>query len=94
MTNTIFLFHNEEFYYLCGVYRDIEMGHSNFKSSHRKCSVKKGVLKNFANFTGKYFSQACNFIKNETLTLVFSYEVCEISGTPVIKNICERLLLS
>ena len=22
------------------------------KSSHRKCSVKKGVLKNFANFTG------------------------------------------
>ena len=38
-----------------------------FRSSHRRCSVKKGVLKNFANFTGKhlYWSlrQACNFIK-------------------------------
>ena len=26
----------------------------HFRSSHRRCSVKKGVLKNFANFTGKH----------------------------------------
>ena len=26
---------------------------SNYGSSHRRCSVKKGVLKNFGNFTGK-----------------------------------------
>ena len=25
-----------------------------YRSSHRRCSVKKGVLKNFANFTGKH----------------------------------------
>ena len=24
------------------------------KSSHRKCSVKKGALRNFAKFTGKH----------------------------------------
>ena len=27
-----------------------------FKSSHRKCSVRKGVLKNFAKSTGKHLS--------------------------------------
>ena len=27
---------------------------SFYRSSHRRCSVKKGVLKNFANFTGKH----------------------------------------
>ena len=43
------------------------------KSSHQTCSVKKGVLRNFAKFTGKNLCQrlffnkvaggACNFIK-------------------------------
>ena len=37
---------------------------------------KKGVLRNFAKFTGK---QACNFIKKETLAQMFSCEFCEIS---------------
>ena len=38
-------------------------------SSHRRCSIQKFVLKNFAKFTGKhpcqslYFNKACNFIK-------------------------------
>ena len=40
------------------------------RSSHRRCSVKKVFLE---------FSQACNFIKIETLTQVFSCEFCEIS---------------
>ena len=26
----------------------------NVKSSHRRCSVRKGVLENVANFTGKH----------------------------------------
>ena len=52
-------------------------------------NVKKGVLKNFAKFTGKYLYQglffnliklqACNFIKKETLAQVFSSEFCKIS---------------
>ena len=59
-----------------------------FKSNYQGCSVKKGVLRNFAKFTGKHLRQrlffnkvagACNFIKNEALAQVFSCEFCEIS---------------
>ena len=60
------------------------------RSSHQRCFVKKGVFRNFAKFTGKHLCQnlffnkvagggACNFIKQETLAQVFSYEFCEIS---------------
>ena len=60
-----------------------------FRSSHGRCSVRKGVLRNFGKFTGKYtcarvsFSiklqaSACNFIKKEALAQVFSCEFCKI----------------
>ena len=46
--------------------------------------MKKGVLRDFAGkhlfqslFSNKV--QACNFIKKDTLTQVFSCELCEIS---------------
>ena len=58
------------------------------RSSHRRCSIKNGVLKNFAKLTGKHLCQslvfnkvadsACNFIKKETLVQVFSCEFCKI----------------
>ena len=43
---------------------------------------KRGVLKNFAKFTGKHqyqrkMPEACNFTKTETLTQLFSCEFCE-----------------
>ena len=63
-----------------------------FRSSHRRCSVAKGVLRNFAKLTGKrqrqclFFNKVagvadvtCNFIKKEILAQVFSFEFCEIS---------------
>ena len=34
-----------------------------YKSSHRRCSVKKGVLKNLAKFTGKHLCQSHIFNK-------------------------------
>ena len=56
------------------------------RSSHRRFSVKKGVLKNFAKFTGKHLCQILFFnkvaglrFKKENLAQVFSYEFCEIS---------------
>ena len=57
------------------------------RSSHQRCSVRKGVLRNFAKFTGKRPCQslllnkvgACNSIKKETLAQVFSYEFCKSS---------------
>ena len=39
---------------------------------------EKGVLKNFAKFTEKTESEACNFIKKETLAQVLSCEFCKI----------------
>ena len=51
-----------------------------------RCSVKKGVLRNFAKRTGKHLCQSLflnkvllNFIKKETLTQVFSGEFYKIS---------------
>ena len=62
------------------------------RSSHQRCSVKKGALRKFTKFTGKNLCQclffnkvaglsprACNFIKKETLSQVFSCEFYEIS---------------
>ena len=58
-----------------------------YRSSHRRYSVKKGVLRNFAKFTGKHLCQSLFFNKvaglqlyrKETLAQVFSCEFCEIS---------------
>ena len=51
------------------------------RSSHRRCFVKKGVLRNFAKLTGKHLCQSLflNKVKKETLAMVFYCEFCEIS---------------
>ena len=43
----------------------------NSKSSHRRCSVKKGVLRNFAKFTGKHLCQSLFLIKLQAWPGVF-----------------------
>ena len=63
--------------------------YGNGGSSRPEVFCKKGVLRNFAKFTGKHLcqsllfnkvvGQACNFIKKDTLAQVFSCEFCEIS---------------
>ena len=74
------------------------------RSSHRRYSKKKGLLKNFAEFTGKYLSQSLFFNKVAGLrpaTLLkkrlwhkcFPMNIAKILRTPILKNICERLLL-
>ena len=55
----------------------------------RKCSIKKGVLRNFAKFSGKYLCQSLFFHKitglrpatllKKTLAQVFSCDFCKIS---------------
>ena len=74
--------------------------------SNKELFSKKGVLKNFAKFTGKYLRQilffnkvaglrlqACNFIKKETLAQVFSCEFCEIFNKTFSQNTSGWLLL-
>ena len=68
------------------------------KSSRQRSSMKKGVLRNFAKFTGKHLCQrlffnkvacqSCCFIKKESLAQVFSCKFYDIS-----KNTSGRLLL-
>ena len=36
----------------------VSKNYSDFRSNHRWCYIKKGFLKNFANFTGKYLFQS------------------------------------
>ena len=61
-----------------------------YRSSHRRCSVKKGVPRNFAKFTGKYLCQSLFFnkvaIKKETLSQVFFCDFCEISRNTFFQN--------
>ena len=53
-----------------------------FRSSHQRCSMKKGVRENFAKFTGKHLCQslfvnkAATLFKKGTLSQVFSWEFC------------------
>ena len=64
------------------------------RSSHQRCSIKKGVLRNFAKFTGKHLCQSLFFnkvaglrpatlLKKETLAQVFSCEFYEISKNTI-----------
>ena len=48
------------------------------RSSRPEGLCKKGVLRNFAKFTGKHMC-FCNFVKKEALAHEISCELCEIS---------------
>ena len=58
------------------------------RSSHQRCSLRKSVLKNFEK------ASACNFIKKETLSQMFSCEFCEISKNTFLQNTSGQLLLN
>ena len=63
---------------------------ARLRSSPQRCSIIKGVLRNFVKFAGKHLCQslffnkvaglrpmACNFIKKETLAQAFFCEFCK-----------------
>ena len=70
-------------------------------NSHRKCSLKKGVLKNFTNFTGNHLCWGLYLIKLQAWRPASSLKKrlqhrcfpVKFLRAPVMKNICERLLL-
>ena len=67
-----------------------------FRSSHRKCSEKKDVLKNFANFTEKHLCwsllQVYNFIKKRLQHWCFPVKFAKFLRTSILKKICERFV--
>ena len=52
---------------------------ANYRSSHQRCSINKGVLRDFKKFTGKHLCQSLFFDKVAGLAQVFYCEFCEIS---------------
>ena len=73
-----------------------------FRSSHRRRSIKKAILKHFVIFTGKHLCwglffnkvaghQACNFIKKRLQHRYFLVNIRKFIRTPILKNICKRL---
>ena len=46
---------------------NIEHYFTKFRSSHQRCSVRKGVLRNFTKFTGKHLRQSLFFNKVASL---------------------------
>ena len=73
-----------------------------FKTSYQRCSVKKGVLKNSANFTGKYLCwsllqpcnfQPSNFIKKRLQHQCFSVKFAKFLRTSILTKIYVRMLL-
>ena len=49
--------------------RQISINRKRTRSSHRRCSVRKGVLRNFTKFTGKRLCQCLFFSKVAGLSL-------------------------
>ena len=75
-----------------------------FRSSHRRCSIKKAILKHFVIFTGKHLCrglffnkvaghQVCNFVKKRLLHRYFLVNVGKFIGRPTLKNISKWLHL-
>ena len=72
------------------------------RSSHRRCSVRKGVLRNFAKFTGKYMCQSLFFhkvawpatlLKKRLLHRCFPANFAKFLRTPFLQNTSGRLLV-
>ena len=73
------------------------------KQPYRRCSERKGVLRNFAKLTGKdlYKSlfynkvagEVCNFIIKETLAQCFPVNFAKFLRTPFVQNTSGRLIL-
>ena len=71
------------------------------RSNHRRCSVKKDVLRNFAKFTEKHLCQGlfmsepkdCNFITKILWHRCFPVNFAKFLRTPFLQNTSGRLLL-
>ena len=74
------------------------------RSSHRRCSLRKGVLRNFVKFTGKHVCQSLLFnkvaglrsatlLKKKLWHRCFPMNFAKFLRTPLLRNISGRLLM-
>ena len=75
-----------------------------FRSSHQRCSVRQGVLRNFTKFTGKHLCQSLFFnkvagvrpaflLKKKLWNRCFPVNFVKFLRTPCLQNTSGRLLL-
>ena len=72
---------------------------SSFRSSHRRCSIKKGVFRSFAKLTGKHLCQRLFFNKETVFQKkkkkkLRLFKSCFSSTTKCNWNVAETCLLS
>ena len=60
---------------------------AKFRSSHRRCPVRKGVLRNFAKFTRKHLCQSL-FLKKRLWHRCFPVNFAKLLRTPCLQNTC------
>ena len=67
------------------------------RSSHQRCFIKEGVLRNFTKFTGKHQCQNLffnkSFFKKRLWHKCFPVNFVKFLRTPFLQNTSERLLL-
>ena len=74
------------------------------RSSHRRCSVRKGVLRNYAEFTGKHLCQTlfsnkvaglspATLFKKRLWHRYFPVNFAKFLRTPFLQNTSSRLFL-
>ena len=66
---------------------------TSIRSSQRRCSIKKGVLENFAEFTGKHLCQSLFSLKKRLWHRGFPVNFAKFLRTPFLQNTSGRLLL-
>ena len=64
----------------------------NLQKKPHEVFYKEAALSNFAIFTGKHL-MACNYIKKRVQHKCFPVSIAKYLRTPILKIICERLLL-
>ena len=72
---------------------------NSFRSSHQRCSVQKGVLRNFKKFTGKHLCQRLFLNKREFLaeqqsrnmSLLKYFNKSEKRSTSNLSDVCESM---
>ena len=62
------------------------------RSSHQRCSMKKGLLRNFTKFTGKHLCQILFF--NKVVFRCFRVNFVKFLRTPFLQNTSGRLLVN
>ena len=69
---------------------------TKYRSSHRLWSVRKGILRNFAKFTGKHLYQSlrpANLLKKRLWHRCFSVNFAKLLRTYFLQNSSGRMLL-